>query len=172
MNKRKGRRLIRGLVLVAVALAAILAGFLCLRDRDAPKGGSPSTHGPAMVFSREGIAGEIISAVGDVVSPERTRAAVHVTETGARWVCVLVQDELRHCTFDDDWTLSRFPALSESGFRAPPHGPARTHSIYLSLARKVIGHNRERGDRVMVVTCPEDEWREMELYWPAEGKTP
>ena len=161
-------------------VAAILVGSLCylyLHDRGRPKGGAsprgdaPSAPGLKMAFSHEGTAGDIREAIDDVVTPDRIRVAVHTTQTGAHWVCVLVRDEPRYCTLDADWTLPDFPALINAGFRSPPHGPARTHSIYLSLTKRVISYSRERGDRVIVVTCPEDEWREITLHWPKTRET-
>ena len=179
-GSRAGEHLIRIPPIIG-ALAVILVGSLCylyLRDRGgqgdgvSPPGGALPAPGLEMVFSHEGIAGEIMQAVGDVVTPERIRVAVHTTGTDARWVCVLVRDGRRYCTLDADWTLRCFPALSNAGFRKPPPGPARTHSIYLSLTKRAIGYNRERGDRVIVVTCPESEWHELTMRWPETGETP
>ncbi len=119
-----------------------------------------------MVFSTEGLAGEVLRLVERPARPGNVRVAV-CQEGQARWVCVLVNYAERYAEPDRGMRLEDFPGLREAGFRLPPPRVSRgTTSIYRSLARRAIAFDRSRGDRILVLLCPRDQWDSLDLRWP------
>jgi len=125
-----------------------------------------------MEFTREGVAGKITQAVERVVRAGRAQVAI-CPRDGGRWVCILVDARERYFELDQGLTSDQFPTLRESGFRRPPSHIARTSSsIYRSVAKRAMGYDAARGDRIIVLMCPRDQWPTLSLQWPAPGPSP
>lgn len=121
-----------------------------------------------MIFSRGELAGRVSQAVERVVGAGRAQAAVVDRPGGGRWVCVVAAEQARYVIFDEGQTPETFAWVKDGGFVEPPAPIAKTMSIYLSVAKSAIDYSAERGDRIMVVTCPRGEWGDVPFAWPAE----
>ena len=131
-----------------------------------PASASPPPKPERMAFTREGLAADIIRAVERPARKGRVRVAIRESG-GARWVCVLVVDSWRYYELDRGFDIGDFPALEVAGFQpAPPQTSRATLSVYRSMAKRAMGYDAARGDRVIVLLCPQAEWDALELSWP------
>jgi len=180
-----------------VALAVLLAGVVTatwfLRPSgkagaEAPVGlpvrravaqGDAASQGPAaaggsaplMEFTRDGIAGMITEAVERVVRPGRACVALRQLGDG-RWACILADGPGRYYDLDAGLSTDDFPGLDAQGFAPPPAPITRTTSIYRSVAKRAMSFDVGRGDRVIVLVCPREQWPGLELRWPpAESRS-
>jgi hypothetical protein len=169
-----------------VVLGAIAAGVVLWREeRGTPRNPSPvppqvaagrGASGPlapaaptpiSMQFAREGEAGKIAEAVERVARPGRAQVAVTPCGDG-RWVCILADAKERFCELDAGMVWETFPGLQEAGFRPlPPPISRTTASIYRSVAKRAMGYDGERGDRIIILLCPREEWPKLSLRWPS-----
>ena len=143
-----------------------------------PGAAKPGTSEPSVApppqpvpirFTRDGQAGKITQAVERVTRPGRTQVAVHQRD-GGRWVCIVADPGVkdRYYALDGGMTLDDLPALEGAGFRPPPSHIARTStSIYRSMAKRAMGYDHARGDRIIILLCPRAEWPSLGLHWPA-----
>ena len=130
-----------------------------------------------MEFTREGVAGSIVQAVERVVRPGRARVAVRPlgdarTPRRARLVCILVDSPERYCELDAGLDARDLPVLREEGFRPPPAPVTRTTSIYRSVAKRAMGYRADRGDRIIILLCPREDWPGLRLTWPEASARP
>ncbi|MFP4058187.1 MAG: hypothetical protein ACLF0G_15070 [Candidatus Brocadiia bacterium] len=131
---------------------------------------APQPQGPPMdLLAREaaaGVAAEVARAAERVSRPGRSRVALHRRD-GGRWVCILVDGPERYVRLDRGLSPEQFPALEAQGFRAPPpHIVRATTSIYRSVAKAAMDYDQARGDRIVVLVCPRDQWDALDLRWP------
>jgi len=119
-----------------------------------------------MQFASRGVAGEVARAVERVVRPGRVRVAA-ARRGDAQWLCVLVDGPGRYFELGAGLAVEDFPELPAQGFRPPPSPISRTMSIYRSVARRAMDYSAERGDHIVVLLCPCQEWDELRLRWPA-----
>jgi hypothetical protein len=106
-----------------------------------------------------------------VVRPGRAQVAV-TRRNGGRWVCILVDGRQRHFELDRGLDPQQFPWLRAAGFRPLPPGRSRhSTSIYRSVAKRAMDYDRERGDRILILLCPREQWPELDLRWPPPDKT-
>ncbi len=180
----------REVVVAAIAVVALtaVAGMLLVaqfgRQEDAAAVGrlpSPSTAARAatvgppepaapkpepMAFSDEGLAGEVARSVERPARPGNVRVAVR-QHGDARWACILVHHAERYAEPDRGMGLDDFPGLRDAGFRTPPPQISRgTTSVYRSMAKRAMGYDRSRGDRILILLCPRDQWPTLALRWP------
>jgi hypothetical protein len=170
----------RETLIAAIAVAALVAalGVLILAltrpssEEPDPPPATASASAPArpkpepMAFSRDGLAAEIVQAVERPARKGRVRVAVRETG-GARWVCVLVVESWRYYELDRGFDIGDFPALEAAGFQpAPPQASRATLSVYRSVAKRAMSYDAARGDRVIILLCPQAEWDALELSWP------
>jgi len=168
-------------VLLAAVVVALLVGHLGRPDDEAEDSQLPpastsslpasslAPSSPAaepMAFSEEGLAGEVLRAVERPARPGNVRVAVR-QEGEARWACVLVHHAERYAEPDRGMGIGDFPGLHDAGFRLPPPQVSRgTASVFRSLAKRAMAYDRSRGDRILILLCPRDEWDTLELHWP------
>jgi hypothetical protein len=129
---------------------------------------TPKAAALPMAFSREGVAGEVATAVERVARPGRAQVAL-VERGGARWVCILADAGVaeRYAVLDQGLSTDDFPFLQEGGFGPPPSHISRSStSIYRSVAKRAMGYDPARGDRIVVLLCPKDQWDGLALAWP------
>ncbi len=127
----------------------------------------PSAH-EATVATDEGAnlhIGKIVQAVERVAGPNGVMVGAVHRPTG-RWVCVLVEGPARYCELDVGLALDDSPGMAASGFIIPPGVVSRTMSAYRSVARSAMDYEWDRGDRIIVLTCPRDQWPDLVLFWP------
>jgi len=166
----------------AVILIAILAVFLVVLaarrgaqelpasapNADLPAEPAPPPPAPRpapapMESSAEGVAAAVAQAVERVVRPGNARVTV-IQRGGARWACILVASPQRYYDLDQGLALGQFPALRDGGFQpVPPQMVRATTSICRSVARTAMGYDAARGDRILIVLCPRDEWPKITL---------
>ena len=119
-----------------------------------------------MGFTRDGVAGEITREIERAAGPGRVQVAMR-ERNGGRSVCILADATERYYDLDEGVTVEDFPALREGGFSPIPSHIARTSSsIFRSVAKRAIGYDRGRGDRIIVILCPRTEWPQLRLNWP------
>lgn len=121
-----------------------------------------------MEFARDGVAGKITQAVERVARQGRAQVAVRPRD-GGRWVCILADSGVRERFYELDRGVGAddFPFLEEAGFRRPPGHIARSSiSIYRSVAKRAMGYDHARGDRIIILLCPRSEWPTLDLRWP------
>ena len=177
--------------IVVVGLVAVggmlLVGYLGRRGDEAEEGQLPPAPAPTsslpasslapvppepepMAFSDEGLAGEVVRAVERPARPGNVRVAVR-QEGDARWACILVHHAERYAEPERGMGIADFPGLRDAGFRLPPPQVSRgTASIYRSLAKRALGYDAARGDRILILLCPRDEWDALELHWPPRSR--
>ena len=164
-------------IIAGVVVLAILGVFIIVfserKAQERVPSGALSTSLPAkappepMVFSVEGDAGKIAQAVERPARPGNVQVAIEPRD-GGRWVCVLAAGNGRYYDLDQGLTLDQFPALRDGGFQpVPPQMVRGTTSIYRSIARTAMGYDAARGDRILILLCPRDEWPQLSLTWPA-----
>ena len=190
-ERRQGYRAVRreavAAAIAVVALAAVggmlLVTYLGHRGDEAEEGQLPPAPASAsslpasslapmppapepMAFSEEGLAGEVLRAVERPARPGNVRVAVRQEGEG-RWVCVLVQHAERYAEPEQGMAIDDFPGLRDAGFRLPPPQVSRgTASVFRSLAKRAMAYDRSRGDRILILLCPRDEWDTLDLHWP------
>ena len=163
--------------MVAVAIVGVVLVTLAAREPspDTPPkalGSDTAPQTPKAIavpreFSAEGEAGKIASGVERVARPGNARVAL-AQRDGGRWICILAAGDTRGYDLDQGLSLDQFPALRDGGFRpVPPHLVRGRTSIYRSVAKTTMGYNAARGDRIIVILCPKDEWDGLALAWPA-----
>lgn len=127
---------------------------------------STSPEPTPMEFTREGVAGEITTAVERPARPGRVQVAVRASGD-ARWVCILADGRERYVELDRGLRIEEFPGLQDAGFRPPPPQLSRaTTSIYRSVAKRALGYDAARGDRIIIILCPRGQWPTLRLHWP------
>jgi hypothetical protein len=140
------------------------------RQKAAEPAGQQVPQGSPIGFTSDGMAGEIAGLVGRVVRPGPARVAISHRD-GGRWVCIIADSGVpeRYCELDRGMTLDDVPALKDAGFVPPPSHIARTStSIYRSYAKRAMQYDPERGDRILILLCPESAWPTLDLRWPAQ----
>lgn len=125
----------------------------------APAGNAP------MEFTAEGANADIVRAIEKVVRPGRALVA-SISRDGARWICILVDADQRYYELDLGLQPEIFPSLRESGFAPPPDPISRTMSIYRSVAKRPMNYQESRGDKIIILLCPRDDWPGLSLCWP------
>jgi hypothetical protein len=118
-----------------------------------------------MIFSREGLNAKIIDAVERVCGKENSLVSL-LPRGEARWICIVVQEEKRYYALDDGLLPEDFPALAQGHFAEAPGPILRTMSIYRSVAKTALGYRADRGDRIIVLLCPKEDWAALNLHWP------
>ena len=118
-----------------------------------------------MVFSREGLNAKVTQAVEQVCGKENSLVSL-LPRGEARWICIVVREDQRYYQLDDGLTPEDFPALARMTFAEPPEPVARTMSIYRSVAKTAMGYRADRGDRIIVLLCPKENWPGLQLQWP------
>ncbi|MBM4035011.1 MAG: hypothetical protein FJ291_24985 [Planctomycetes bacterium] len=155
-----------GLLAVAAAIAIIL---LTRRSARAPAMDTTPPQKPVAApieFTDAGAAARIIKQLEFVERKGRVRAAVSPGKA-PRWFCVLVDGEQRYYELDRGAKAEEFAGLAEGGFQPLPAPMARTTSIYRAVARRAVpDFNEDRGDRILVLLCPQQDWPKLALRWP------
>ena len=168
---------------LAVILVAAAVFFLLLPRAEESAPPEPAKPGPSAVapappsaptvpqpvpmeFTREGLAGKIATEAERVARPGNAQVAV-CPRNGGHWVCVLVNGQERYADLDQGLRLDDlFTHLRDGGFQPPPAPVLRTMSIYRSLAKRAMSYDAQRGDRLLILFCPRDEWSKLALCWP------
>ncbi len=148
--------------LMVVALVSIL---LTTRPEPGPPAPLATPASEPIKFTDHAHAAPILRAVERVSRPGHSRVAVQ-RANGGEWVCILVDGPEPYCDLDAGLARSDLPGLAERGFREPPPPIRRQMSIYRSLAAKAIDYDRVRGDRIIVLFCPQADWPALRLHWP------
>ena len=125
-----------------------------------------------MLFSREGEAAAVATALARVLAPDSFKVAL-LHDGEARSVCVLTAGPARGATLDESLRPEQCPWLAGSGFTSPAADAGKSMSLIRSTVKSAIGYNAEKGDRIIILTCPPQEWDSLRLTWPvAERKSP
>jgi hypothetical protein len=169
----------RAIWIGVAALAAVMAGAVALvlwttlgnAPRPTPVLVPPPPPQRAMVFSNEGEAAAVTGAIERILPPGSVKTAL-ITAGPARHVCVLTAGPARGATLDDGLSPEDYPWLAEGGFATPASDPGKSLSIIRSTVKSVIGYNAGKGDRIIVLTCPKEDWETLRLTWPAAKDTP
>ena len=112
----------------------------------------------------------VVRNVEEVVGKGRVRASTRKPPGGPTWTCVVVDAPEHFYELDGDWRIGDFPALQDAGFQPVPATQVRTRSdIYRVMARRGMGYQAERGDRVVILICPKPEWGTLTFPWPVSG---
>jgi len=152
--------------LVVLLLGAVIAALLLRPAEQGARNAPAAAKRAPMEFTREGAADKITAAVERVVRPGRAQVAI-CERNGARWACILADAPKRYYELDRGLVIDDFPAIRDGGFDTLPSHLARTtSSIYRSVAKRAMGYDRSRGDRIIVALCPRDEWPQLRLSWP------
>lgn len=125
----------------------------------------------AIVFQEEGDAKPVLAALERIFQPGSVKLAV-LSSGGARWVCVLTAGPTRGAALDEGLAAEAFPWIAEGWFAVPPADPGKSMSIIRSTVKSAIGYNHAKGDRIIVVTCPPQEWGSLRLTWPEGVQQP
>jgi hypothetical protein len=113
---------------------------------------------------------KLIQAVEEVVGKGRVRASTRRPPNGPVWTCVVVDGPEHYYELDGDWGIGDFAALQNAGFLPMPATQVRTRSdVYRVAARKGMGYQAGRGDRVVILVCPKPEWESLTFPWPISG---
>lgn len=155
---------------LAVAAALIVGRIILSRrpERPAPAKQAPEESvAPPMEFTKVGVPGKVVEAVEMVVRKGRVQAAVCPLRR-LLWICVVVDGKERLYELGRDMTAASFPGLLDGGFKPVPSEMTRTTSIYRAVAKDAVPvFDEDRGDRILVLLCPKDEWPKLSLHWPA-----
>ncbi len=160
-------------LLTVAAAAAILAVVISRRSAArrpaAPGGETPADEKPVAVLMDFGVSGPvapIIEALEHIVRKGRVKAAVWPRKA-PRWFCLLVDGAERYYELDREMTADQFAGLAEGGFKPLPSTTTHTASIYRAIARRALpGYTEDRGDRILVLLCPQADWPKLSLRWP------
>lgn len=161
-------------VLVAAALAVVWATRETPQagDRARETGSEARREGAReMAFPEEGDAKAVVAALERIFQPGSVKVAV-LRSGEARWVCVVTGGPARGAALDEGLTAEAFPWIAEGGFAVPPADPGKSMSIVRSTVKSAIGYNHAKGDRIIVVTCPPQEWGSLRLTWPSGLEQP
>lgn len=161
------------IVAVFLFLLGVLACWTLImrtaRDRAperSPAAGAARKMGAVMEFRSDGVAGSVMRAVERAARPGRARAAVR-TRDAARWCCVLAHGPARYAELDAGLSFEHFPDLEAQGFCQPPPEVSRaTTSVYRSIAKRAFAYDAARGDRIVILLCPREQWSALNLRWP------
>ena len=119
----------------------------------------------SMVFSNEGLAGNILRSAESVAGTGNAKVAV-LLEGDARKVCILVAGMERNYSLDEGIEPEQLPFIAAKNFTVPNPHVLQTMSIFRSLAKKEMKFAPERGDRMIVLACPKEAWATLDLRWP------
>jgi len=162
-----------GVVLITAAARSETAGGPAAPRPEAPPDSSrrpappPEPKPIPMAFGREGVADAVTTTVERVVGKGKARVAL-VERGDARWVCIVADGPKRYAELDRGLSAADFPSLAAAGFvPPPPHITRAASSIYRSVAKSAMNYDAARGDRIIVVLCPQDQWDGLALAWPA-----
>jgi hypothetical protein len=129
------------------------------------------TFDDRMVRFDKGRPSKVIEAVEEVVGKGRVRASTRKPPGGPTWTCVVVDGPEHYYELDGGWGIGDFAALQDAGFLPMPATQVRTRSdIYRVAARKGMGYQAERGDRVVILVCPKPEWKDLTFPWPVSQR--
>ncbi len=173
------------LCLLAVAAAAVMAVVFSRRSPavspgtpgtpGTPRGEEPAAEKPVaalMDFGASGPVAPIIEALEHIVRKGRVRAALWPRKAPL-CLCVLVDGAERYYELDRDMNADQFAGLAENGFKPLPGTMTRTTSIYRAVARRAVpGYSEDRGDRILVLLCPQADWPKLSLRWPPLSASP
>ena len=161
------------LLLAAIVVARVLAPKH--RRHAAPK--SPPAIAPVtpvakpdqqpafLKFTPDGLPGKMRDQVEMVVRPLHAQAGLCESEHG-RFACVLVESPgpEKYVELDEGLRADSFPFLEKRGFVAPPpHTSKSMLSVYRSVAKTAMDYRADRGDRMIVLMCPINEWDEVQI---------
>jgi hypothetical protein len=118
-----------------------------------------------MVFSNDGVAGNILRASEGVAGAGNAKVAVYTHGQG-RLICILTAGMQRNYSLDEGQEPEQFTFIQTQKFVPPDPHVLQTMSIYRSLAKKEMGFSAEQGDRIIVLLCPKEEWPSLDLRWP------
>jgi hypothetical protein len=123
-----------------------------------------------MVFSSDGLPGRLLRTAEGVAGSGNAKVAVS-TQGQARLVCILTAGMARHYSLDDGLEPGQFAFIQSQNFTQPNSHVLQTMSIYRSLAKTEMGFSAEQGDRMIVLTCPKEDWSSLQLQWPEHVKS-
>jgi len=168
-------------VLIVAGAATVVAAAIVLairlgRPRQRPRGSqddpSPeAASAPAPVrlpvqFTRKDLPGAIVEALEYVVRKGRVQAAAWPLPR-PRYFCVMVDGKERYYELDRGMQATDFGGLAEGSFRPLPPEMSRTTSVFRAVAKGAVpGFNEDRGDRILILLCPQDDWPKVSLRWP------
>lgn len=158
-----------GLAVASAAAGAFVAARRSTQKPPQPEVGAtraePRVSQP-MTFEDSPSTAPIVQALAHVVPKGCARVAVWPRKS-PKWFCVLVDGAARYYDLDRDMTAEQFAGLADCGFQPLPSTMSRTTSIYRTVAKRAaLGFNEDRGDRVLVLLCPQAEWPKLSLRWP------
>lgn len=162
---------------IAAAVAAIALTHRSALQRPATARPDPSATqeaGPPVPigFSTSGAVAPIVEALEHIVRKGRAAAAVWPRKA-PRWYCVLIDGAERYYELDRGMRAEHFAGLVEGGFRPMPSPMSRTTSIYRAVAKRAVpSYNEDRGDRILVILCPQADWPKLALHWPTLPSSP
>jgi hypothetical protein len=174
------RQKMKTLILAAtVVIVAIALAMLDLPLRFKGKSGGPGP--PISIKEPAGLSAEKMDFGSGELSLRIGRVLEGVSGTGncivalreagqARWICILTAGSGRYCSLDTGFRIEDFSGLSPHGFQAPPPPILKILSIFTSLAKREMKYKSESGDRVIVLSCPKEEWSQLNLIWPEFSK--
>jgi hypothetical protein len=132
-----------------------------------PPANESKPAGQPMVFSNDGLAGNILHAAEGVAGNGNAKVSVYA-HSGGRLICVLTAGMQRNYSLDEGLEPEQFPFIQSQKFVPPDPHVLQTMSIYRSLAKREVGFSAERGDRIIVLLCPKEDWPNLDLRWPEE----
>lgn len=119
----------------------------------------------AVEFRADGVNEKLLRVNEGVAGADNVRVAVQ-KKGDATHVLLLTPGVAKYYLLDADWTLSDFPALSAANFQEPPPPIVQTMSIFKSLTKRELNYSAERGDRIVILVCPKEQWAALKLQWP------
>ena len=84
----------------------------------------------------------------------------------ANHVYILAAGNGRFFSLDDGIRPGDIRGLIENGFTAPPPIAIKTMSVFRSMAKLKMNFDSKKGDRIVVVSCPREDWNKINLVWP------
>jgi hypothetical protein len=169
------RALIAVLIAIAITLVAISKYFhqpISPPPRQPVAPAPASAHSeqampeaPIVEFRSDGPNEKLLRVNEGVVGAGNVRVAIR-KKGEATYVLVLTPGTGKYYVLDGDLTVNELPGLSGAGFQVPPPPIVQTMSIFRALTKREMNYSGERGDRIIILVCPKEDWATLKLQWP------
>ena len=161
---RRARVIVYAAVEAVVILVAVVLVFVWPRHGGDEPTPTPQPMPMQMRFDDSG--GGLLEALERVARPGRVRIA-RMRRGDGWWTCIMVDGAGRHYELDAGLQAQDFPGLAADGFSPAPPNVSKAMSIYRSVAKTETDYDAARGDKIIVLSCPKEQWSDLRLLWPA-----